>query len=436
MQYSRFSALFLSASLGLLSVSCTSGDGISTSSGDGGSGGGGAGGGGGVASPTESLDDIDLDADLDGDRIVDVPDTVDPLFTKLFTRYTAVETSAGRIHLLAQPGVSDAKITRSRSILKQLVSPVAGSPEGANKDDVVAAMVNRGALAALFTDTASIDPNDQDIADLLAAVGASSVALPADHIVLEGSPEYMAALPAEDNSFGVLAALVHRTGLVPARASFASQLDGHAASAITNGLFTPRAGTPAAENTGVFLTALMDVHSGVFGHDPSGDGIARGAAGTLEAIDRGSLEMALPQASKWIDDFFGTNHTFEAILPESFTGNFDCLRRQSTPYSARSQHLRNVRMTGTNSGEIFGAPFDSILTGNSGNNNLKGRRGYDTIDGGDGFDTAVFSGPLSDYRVEVLPDRVIVEDVLGGHEQLDTLFGIERLQFTDGGFNL
>lgn len=435
MQTSRFTSLLFAASLGLLSVSCTSGDGISTSAGDGG-GTGSGGGGGGVASSTETLDDIDLDADPDGDRIVDVPDTVDDVFRKLFSRYAAVETSAGRIHLLAQSGVSNAKIARSRAILEQHLAPVAGSTQGANKDDVIAAMVNLGALAAIFDDASAINPSDPDVASLFAAVGASSVAIPADRIVPEGSSAYMATLPAEDNTFGLLAALVHRTGLTPARATFASQLDDQAASAITDGVFTPRTGTPASENTAAFLTAAMDVHSGIFGHNPTGDGIAADAAGSLEAIDRDTLAATLPATSQWLDDFFGTDHTFAAVLPESFTGNFDCLRRTSTPYSARSQHLRNVRMTGTNSGEIFGAPFDSILTGNSGNNNLKGRRGYDTIDGGLGFDTAVFSGPQSDYTIEVLSDRVIVEDVLGGHEQVDTLFGIERLQFTDGGFNL
>ncbi|MFT5735149.1 MAG: AcrR family transcriptional regulator [Planctomycetota bacterium] len=434
MQLSRFSTLFFAASLGFLSVSCTGSDGVSRASGGGGLGGGSGGGGGSL--PTESLDDIDLDADPDGDRIVDVPSTVDPLFQGLFTRYTAVETSAGRIHILGQSGVSDAKLARSRSILALHLTPVAGSTQGGSKEDVITAMVQRGALAAIFNDTASIDPANVEVADLIAAVQDTSVLLPADRIILEGSSQYAATLPAEDNTFGVLAALVHRTGLVHARPEFASQLDDLAASAAADGLFTPASQAIASEGTAAFLITAMDVHSGVFGHDPSGDGIAAGTAGSLEAIDRASLDATLPRTADWLGDFFSADHSFEAILPESFTGNFDGLRRTSTPYSARSQHLRNIRMTGSNGGEIFGAPFDSTLTGNSGNNNLKGRRGYDTIDGGLGFDTAVFSGPQSDYRIEVLSDRVIVEDVLGGHEQLDTLFGIERLQFTDGGFNL
>jgi hypothetical protein len=164
--------------------------------------------------------------------------------------------------------------------------------------------------------------------------------------------------------------------------------------------------------------------------------MAEGVSGTLQALDREDLAAALPQTDAWLNGFFASGHDFEAILPTSFTGNFDCLRRGSTPYSARSQHLRDIQMTGSNSGEIFAAPFDSKITGNSGNNNLKGRRGYDIVDGGDGFDTAVFSGPLADYTIEMLSDRIIVEDVFGGHEQTDTLFNIERLQFTDGGFNL
>lgn len=433
MATSRFSTLFFAASLGLLSSACTSSSGVSLSSD--GDGGGNAGGGGGGAS-TETLDDIDLDDDADGDRIVDLPDTADDLFGNVFDRYTAVETSAGRIHLLAQAGVSNAKVRRARAVLEQHLAPVAGSAQGANKDDVAAAMVANNAIAGLFTNVSAIDLNDADVVAYLAGTVASGVVMPATNIVLEGSAEYMAVLPDEDNTFGVMAALVHRAGLRTARSTYYAELDALAASAITDGDFEPRDGTPDSELTTGYLAVAMDVHSGVFGHDANGDGSASGATGSLLAIDRSDLAASLPATLDWLEDFFATGHNFEAILPESFSGNFDCLRRGSNPYTARSQHLRNVRLSGMNSGEIFAAPFDTILHGNDANNNLKGRAGFDTLYGGLGFDTAVFSGPQADYNIQMLADRIIVEDVLGGHEHTDTLFGIERLQFSDGGFNL
>lgn len=436
MHTSRFSTVLFAVSLGLVSVGCTSSDNNAPTGGDQNQGGGDEGGGGegGDGFDTETLDGIDLD--LSDTRIVDLPETVDPLFRDVFTRYTAVETSAGRIHILAQGGVSDAKIRRSREILRQHLAPVAGTAQGADKEDVIAAMVNQGATAAIFASAAAIDLEDPAVSAYLTGADYAGVALPQERIVLEGSAAYMATSPDEDNTFGVMAALVHKAGLRPARPEFAAAIDDLAAAAITDGLFVPRAEVPDDQLTAAYIISAMDVHSGVFGHNPDGSGLAEGITGTLQALDRDDLAAALPQTTAWLEDFFTTGHDFEVILPTSFTGNFDCLRRSWNPYSARSQHLRDIQMSGTNSGEIFAAPFDCKITGNSGNNNLKGRRGYDTVDGGDGFDTAIFSGPLSDYRVEILSDRVIVEDVLGGHEQTDTLFSIERLQFTDGGFNL
>ena len=438
MHTSRFSTVLLAVSLGLVSVGCNSGDGNNVADGGSNQGGGGdpgdPGGGGGDGFDTETLDGIDLDGSTS--RIVDLPESVDPLFRDVFSRYAAVETTGGRIHILAQAGVTDDKIRRSREVLKQHLAPVAGSAQGADKEDVIAAMINQGATAAIFSSSSAIDLNDAAVNAYLIGANAAGVAIPQERIVLEGSSAYMATNPAEDNTFGVMAALVHKAGMRPARAAFAAELDTLATAAIADGLFTPDTDVPDDQLISAFLVTAMDVHSGVFGHDPSGSGLAEGVTGTLQAKDRDDLAAALPQTSAWLEGFFTTGHDFEVILPTSFTGNFDCLRRSWNPYSARSQHLRDIQMSGTNSGEIFAAPFDSKITGNSGNNNLKGRRGYDTVDGGDCFDTAIFSGPLSDYTVEILSDRVIVEDVLGGHEQTDILFGIERLQFTDGGFNL
>ena len=153
-------------------------------------------------------------------------------------------------------------------------------------------------------------------------------------------------------------------------------------------------------------------------------------------IDRATLHGADPLLGEWIDQWFTEDHSFQVILPLAFSGNFDGLRRASNPYTARSQHLRWVELSGTNSAEIFAAPFDVKSVGNAGNNNLKGRAGNDIIDGGDGFDTAVFSGPQANYTITFEGSTIIVEDVLGGHDALDILTGIERLQFTDGGFNL
>lgn len=66
--------------------------------------------------------------------------------------------------------------------------------------------------------------------------------------------------------------------------------------------------------------------------------------------------------------------------------------------------------------------------GNAGNNVLRGNAGNNTLDGGAGIDTAVFSGRRADYLISATPAG---RTVSGGAEGLDTLIGIERLQFSD-----
>lgn len=423
----------LLASLGLLVAGCNSGGDDSTSGPPapgppvpGGPGTGGTGG------STETLDALPLAPGA----VIDLDGTIPELFTDVFTRYSAVEVPTGRLHILVQSGIEDRRVCRAREVLRQGILPVAGTSQGSNKDDVAIAMVDGKAILAIFRDAAAIDLADPEVSAFLTEFESSVVALPATHIIAEGTAGYMQASPQIDATFGAAAVLIHRAGLLPARSSFANELSGISAAAITSGLFTPPALLPAAEHPSAYLALAMDVHSGVFGHDPDGDGHARSGGASYGLIEREELGTGDAAMKAWIEAFFPTDHTFAVELPSSFSGTFDCLRRSWNPYSSRSEHLRNITLTGSNSAELFGAPFDLVLKGNAANNNLKGRRGFDTIDGGDGFDTAVFSFPFSNYEVRYEGTTVIVEDVLGGHEQTDTLTGIERLQFSDQGFNL
>ena len=82
--------------------------------------------------------------------------------------------------------------------------------------------------------------------------------------------------------------------------------------------------------------------------------------------------------------------------------------------------------------------MDNIITGNSGANTLDGGAGDDLIDGGagddlidggDGSDTAVFSGPYSDYLIERDGTDLRVTYIFTG--EIDILRNIERLSFSD-----
>ncbi len=83
----------------------------------------------------------------------------------------------------------------------------------------------------------------------------------------------------------------------------------------------------------------------------------------------------------------------------------------------------------------IGSNLDDVLVGNALANALYGRGGNDWIDGGAGFDIAVFAGKRSDYFVSSGFGKVFVA-ARDGVSGFDTLLNIERLSFDDGDVNL
>ena len=57
--------------------------------------------------------------------------------------------------------------------------------------------------------------------------------------------------------------------------------------------------------------------------------------------------------------------------------------------------------------------------------------GNDTIDGGSGIDTAVYSGAASTHSISIGVTTTLVMDKINNRDGTDTLANIERLQFTD-----
>jgi Ca2+-binding RTX toxin-like protein len=78
-----------------------------------------------------------------------------------------------------------------------------------------------------------------------------------------------------------------------------------------------------------------------------------------------------------------------------------------------------------------GAGNDSIV-GGEGDDTLSGGAGNDTIDGGEGNDTVVYHSARSQYSVGATAGSHTVTHI-SGSDGLDTLTGVERVSFLDGG---
>lgn len=83
---------------------------------------------------------------------------------------------------------------------------------------------------------------------------------------------------------------------------------------------------------------------------------------------------------------------------------------------------------GTQIENAIGGDGNDLITGNALDNILAGMRGDDFLIGGDGFDTALFTGIQSDYSIQWVGDTTIIDSSIYGH---DTLTGFEWLRFAD-----
>jgi glucose/arabinose dehydrogenase len=79
--------------------------------------------------------------------------------------------------------------------------------------------------------------------------------------------------------------------------------------------------------------------------------------------------------------------------------------------------------------DIRGADGADVLFGGSGNDTLDGGPGSDTLHGGIGLDSAVFTKAHTSYASSHTDDHIALFDITTG--ELDKLFGVERLRFSD-----
>jgi hypothetical protein len=130
------------------------------------------------------------------------------------------------------------------------------------------------------------------------------------------------------------------------------------------------------------------------------------------------------------DDTYLVDSTGDQVVEEAGAGS-DTVRA-SASYALGSD-VENLVLLGAAALNGTGNGLANEITGNAGNNGLQGLGGDDTLDGGEGLDEAVFTGPAASYSIVQNQDgTVTVTDLRDGSpDGTDELASIERLHFAD-----
>jgi VCBS repeat-containing protein len=120
---------------------------------------------------------------------------------------------------------------------------------------------------------------------------------------------------------------------------------------------------------------------------------------------------------------------------ESAGINFSVAANLAGPVLIRGTSVRNVEQVEVTAGggrdTVTGGALADTLRGGANDDRLSGGGGNDMLEGGAGSDTAVYSGRLADYRLELLADGVRLTDMRAAADGADEVRSVERFEFSD-----
>jgi len=383
----------------------------------------------------ESLSEIDIS--VSPDNVVELPAGISPVVTDIFTKYTRVEAPNGKaIHMLAQAEWTDDQIIKARNVLTFLLTDFPGSEYGSDKSEIANSMADRSATMVLFK-----DPEAMDIAfsSGLWRLDLSMQDLRANECPWEGSDDYMNHLT-RDASYEEIWHLVHDNGIKQVVPDMIAELRKANDLAAEAGWDAYPDDEPQ-EHPNEYFSVLIDNYYELWtvkpklyeGNPISDERLPDGHShfGRYFATTRDKVEAMDPGGFELIEKFLPPYLTYEPVLPEDFNGCFSLELNTDEPYTWKSQHLKDVSLSGINNSNIIGNAFDNKLTGNKGDNKLAGGPGDDTINGLDGSDTVILSGNFNEYTLVQEKDGLKISDKISDRDGNDKLSGIEFLKFKD-----
>ena len=362
-----------------------------------------------------TLPEIDTSGSPDG--IVDLPADVPEVFHKYFDRYAYFPTPDGRrIHFLASRGWTRDQIKHGLNVMEHLLADHPGSVYGDDKSVIAAAMADRKATMVFFDNEPDMrQAMSEGLAD---ATDLSMQDLRANECPAPGDADYMGHVT-RDAAYEEIWHLIHDYGIKPTLPEMIAEMRTANDEAAEKGWYAWPRDVPD-DHPNEYVGALIDNYYDLWtvpptvyeGRDIAPDEIPEGFShfGQYFAGSRAAMPEKDPLGYALVTGFVGPHLTYTPELPLDFSGTFSMTFDPEVRYTMKTQHLRNVALTGDGDANLRGNAHDNVLTGNAGANRLEGGGGNDTLDGGEGSDTAVFSGPAADYEVATGEDGVTVND--------------------------
>jgi len=367
--------------------------------------------------------------------ITPIPDDVPAAYGQIFCKYTEIIAPNGKpIRIFAEKEISNEQLVHARGVLAFFIEDVPGSEYGADKSAIANRMAdNEATLVMMKGHDGEFDRYDSDAWEEI-----DGQALYEDETVATGSDWYVNNVYEghRDASFEEILHLVHDNGIgidvewMPEGA--APEYQAHIREAMDNALYDEGLWAQGERTadwieelreegslTQEYLASVIDAYYGLWGAFTERPG---GMWGIYVAKTREEIAEKDPRGYALMEMFFNPYVTYEARVDGGFEGTFMMSFDPETPYTHKSQYLVNVTLTGEN---------DSGLSGNDQDNRLRGNTGDNALDGRDGIDTARFTGPRDEYQISREGNTVTVEDSVAGRDGIDTLTGIEQLEFSD-----
>ncbi|MBA65557.1 MAG: hypothetical protein CMG55_07130 [Candidatus Marinimicrobia bacterium] len=369
---------------------------------------------------------IDISGSENG--IVYLPEEVDPAFSSIAARYTHIATPNGDvIPFLIQDMFTDEQVLHARQVLDSYLTSVPDSDWGSDKEQIANAIGFTNAILFLLNDESQYE--NPDLIELL-DLGIKGQDLLSTEVFPEGTDTYMNS-SSRDATYEEVLHFVHGYGIQIALPAMQNAIENAMSGAIENNYYVPLWDLPQEDYDEEYLAMGLESYFGLWAHNPSGNGYC--GDNEYSFINRTEMLAGDPALFNIISGFFGDAWEYTPILPSDFNTLFVINRDEMLDYSNRSQYLRNVILSGSESASIYGNNYINHLYGNNGANSFKGLMGDDTIYGGGGIDRAIYIGDIDDYIV-IPPDYTNdstyqIRDIVADRDGVDDLFDIEELEF-------